>query len=352
MVPTKVRRPTGVLLVNLGTPDAPRAKEVRSYLRQFLSDPRVIDIPRIFRALLLYLIILPFRPQKSAEAYGKIWTKDGSPLLAYGKILAEKLGRKLGQEYLVRVAMRYGNPSLSSAIDELVSAGAGHLVIVPLYPQYASSSTGSTTEEICRVIGEMWNTPSFTILPAFYGRTGILRAFAEQGRKHFAEHGKPEHVLMSFHGLPERHITKSDSKSLGCLKNSSCCDNPGERLQYCYRAQCFATARGIAEELDLKKDEYTVCFQSRLGRTPWVKPYTDEVVPELAARGISRVAVFCPAFVADCLETIEEIGMRAAESFEAASSGKGKLTLVPSLNDSELWVQELDAMIREATLPN
>lgn len=340
-------RPVGVLLVNLGTPEAPRTAEVRRYLREFLSDPRVIDIPWFFRALILYAFILPFRPAKSAEAYAKIWTTEGSPLLVHGRNLVHKVATDLGEGYCVRLAMRYGAPSIAGAIEELVREGVKEIVVLPLYPQYASSSTGSTVEEVCRVIGQMWNTPPITVLGSFFDHPDFINAFVQVGKENFTQHGRPEHVLMSFHGLPERQIKKSDPRGLGCLRGQSCCEDPGERLQYCYRAQCFATAKALASGLGLSEQEYTVCFQSRLGRTPWVKPYTDELVPLLAARGVKDVAVFCPAFVADCLETVEEIGMRAADSFSSASAGAGRLRLVPSLNDSDLWAAGVANLIRK-----
>lgn len=335
---------TGVLLVNLGTPDAPHTAEVRRYLREFLSDPRVIDMNPVGRFLLLNLIILPFRPAKSAEAYEKIWTPEGSPLLVYGRQLATAVGAALPEAEVV-LAMRYGNPSLAAGLDHLRQAGCDRLVVVPLYPQYASSSTGSTLEALYQLAAERWNTPFIQIVPPFYDDPAFISAFAMQGRDIVADL-KPDHVLFSFHGLPERQIRKSDDAGNHCLVGADCCARITKANRNCYRAQSFATARGIAAQLGLgaEGEAWSVAFQSRLGRVPWIRPYTDEVLTELGARGVKRLAVFCPAFVADCLETIEEIGMRAVESFKAA--GGEQLVLVPSLNASPEWVSALAGLIR------
>ncbi|MCK6572851.1 ferrochelatase [Myxococcota bacterium] len=333
---------TGVLLVNLGTPEAPHTAEVRRYLREFLSDPRVIDMNPLGRFLLLNLIILPFRPARSAEAYEKIWTPEGSPLLVYGRQLAEGVARALPEAEVV-LAMRYGQPSLAAGLDRLRAAGCDHIVVVPLYPQYASSTTGSTLEAVYALAAERWNTPFIQVLPPFFDDAAFLAAFAAQGRDVLAEL-KPEHVLFSFHGLPERQVRKSDEVGDHCLVKADCCAVLTHANRNCYRAQCVATARGIAERLGLEASAYSVAFQSRLGRVPWIRPYTDDVLTELAGRGVRRVAVFCPAFVADCLETIEEIGLRAVESFKAA--GGEQLALVPSLNASPAWIDALAALIR------
>jgi len=337
---TRPNRP-GVLLVNLGTPEAPHTAEVRRYLREFLSDPRVIDMNPLGRFLLLNLIILPFRPARSAEAYEKVWTPEGSPLLVYGRQLAEGVARALPEAEVV-LAMRYGQPSLAAGLDRLRAAGCDHIVVVPLYPQYASSTTGSTLEAVYALAAERWNTPFIQVLPPFFD-AAFLEAFAAQGRDVLAEL-KPEHVLFSFHGLPERQVRKSDEVGDHCLVKADCCAVLTHANRNCYRAQCVATARGIAERLGLEASAYSVAFQSRLGRVPWIRPYTDDVLTELAGRGVRRVAVFCPAFVADCLETIEEIGLRAVESFKAA--GGEQLALVPSLNASPAWIDALAALIR------
>ncbi len=328
--------PTGVLLCNLGTPEAPRTPEVRRYLRQFLSDPRVIDIPSPVRAAVLELAILPKRPAASASAYAKIWTEAGSPLLVNSVALRDRVAERLPEpEWKVVLGMRYGEPALDKAYGELLAAGCTNIVVVPLYPQYATSSTGSTLELLYAAAAKSWNTPSFAVTPAFYDDARFIEAFARVTEPVLAEHA-PEHVLLSFHGLPERHMKKSDITGAHCLANAGCCDAIGPANSWCYRAQCHATARALVARLGLAPDRWSLGFQSRLGRTPWIKPYSDEQLIQLRERGISRIAVMCPAFVADCLETLEEIGIRAAEDWHAR--GGESLVLVPSLNATAPWV--------------
>ena len=336
--------PQGVLLINLGTPDAPETGAVRRYLREFLSDPRVLDIGPVGRAALLYGVILPFRPQKSAEAYRKIWMPQGSPLLVHGNALRDRLQDALGPGWAVELGMRYQSPSIASALEKLRARGVRELTVVPLYPQYASSSTGSSLEQVYRLVGEAWNVEALRVLPPFYDRPAFLDAFADVGRPVLAE-VRPDHVLFSFHGLPERQVRKSDVSGAHCLASEDCCDVHVAANRWCYRAQCFFTARELANRLGLEAGRWTVTFQSRLGRTPWIRPYTDVVIPELAGKGVKRLAVFCPAFVADCLETLEEIGIRAKDQFLA--SGGESLTLVPSLNAHPSWVRGLTRMLRE-----
>jgi ferrochelatase len=335
--------PQGVLLINLGTPDAPETGAVRRYLREFLSDPRVLDIGPVGRAALLYGVILPFRPQKSAEAYRKIWMQEGSPLLVYGNALRDRLQDALGPGWAVELGMRYQSPSLRSAIEKLRARGAREVSVVPLYPQYASSSTGSSLEEMYKLVGEAWNVEALRVLPPFFDRPAFLDAFADVGRPVLAE-ARPDHVLFSFHGLPERQVKKSDPTGAHCLASAECCDVEVPANRWCYRAQCFFTARALAARLGLEQGKWTVTFQSRLGRTPWIRPYTDVVIPELAGKGAKRLVVFCPAFVADCLETLEEIGIRAKDQF--LSCGGEALTLVPSLNAHPSWVRGLTQMLR------
>jgi ferrochelatase len=333
----------GVLLVNLGTPDAPHAPEVRRYLREFLSDPRVLDISPIGRWLLLNLIILPLRPARSAEAYQKIWTAGGSPLLTHSRDLTEQV-RAAVPELEVELAMRYGKPSIRAGLTALRDRGCERIVVFPLYPQYAASSTGSSVEAVYREAAKLWNTPYLSVVPPFYEDPGFIDAFAEVGAPVLAEL-QPDHVLYSFHGLPERHMHKSDVSRTHCLRSDSCCDQLVAANRHCYRAQCHATARALNVRLGLAPEATTISFQSRLGRAVWIRPYTDVVLPELARRGVKRVAVFCPAFVADCLETLEEIGMRAEADFKAA--GGEALRLIPSLNAHPSWVRAAVDLIRE-----
>lgn len=325
----------GLLLVNLGTPDAPTSSAVRRYLREFLSDPRVLDINPVGRALLLHLIILPFRSGKSAKLYENIWTEEGSPLLVHSKALRDKVEAKLDGSWKVELAMRYGSPNIADALDRMQAAGCDQIVVLPLYPQSASSSSGSTVERVYDEAKSRWNVPLFQVVPAFYDEPDYITTFVELG-KPLLESKKPDHVVFSFHGLPERHMLKGDTSGSHCLKSEGCCDTITDVNRGCYRAQSYATAKKIADELGLEDGSWTVCFQSRLGRTPWIKPYFDLVLPELAEAGAKNILVFSPAFVADCLETLEEIGIRAKEQWEEL--GGKDITLVPSLNSEDRWV--------------
>lgn len=335
---------TGVLLVNLGTPDSTKTADVRRYLREFLSDPRVVDINPVGRWLLLNLIILPFRPAKSAEAYEQIWTEKGSPLLFHGQNLAKGVQDSLGDDYVVELAMRYGQPSIPSAFARLADADIERIVVVPLFPQYSSAATGSALDRIYEVAAKQWNVPSLMAVSAFYDDPRFIDAFVEVAKPQL-DAFKPEYVLFSYHGVPERQCTKSDPTHEHCLKKADCCASIGFANRFCYRAQCYATTRALVEKLGLPEDEHSVSFQSRLGRTPWIRPYTDEVLPELAKQGTKRVAVLSPAFVADCLETLEELGIRAKEDWQ--EDGGEELLLVTSLNAEPSWVQAVASMVKE-----
>jgi len=331
---------TGLLLVNLGTPDAPTPTAVRRYLREFLGDPRVLDMPAIGRAMLLNLVILPRRPRQSAHAYAQIWDDQrGSPLMFHSRDLADAVAHRLGRAWHVELAMRYGHPSLGVAMHAFAEAAVERIIVFPLFPQYATSSTGSAIARVLQLAAERWNTPALDIVPAFHDDPGFLAAFEDVARPVLAEF-RPEHVLFSFHGLPVRQVHKSDHAHTVCFQSETCCDEG--KNPYCYRAQSFATARALAERLAIAADRYTICFQSRLGRTPWIEPHTDHEVGRLAQRGVKRLAVMCPAFVADCLETLEEIGIRARAQFKAA--GGEELLLVPSLNATAPWVDAVCAI--------
>ena len=334
----------GVILCNIGTPDAPTPGPVRRYLREFLSDPRVIDINPIGRWLLLNLIILPTRPRKSAEAYSEIWTEDGSPLLIHANALAAGISERLPNAE-VRVGMRYGNPSIISVLEHFRQSGIDNLVVFPLFPQYASGSTGTALELIYREAGKRWNTPHISVVPPFFGDPAFINPFVEIGRESLADFDA-DHTLFSFHGLPERHMRKSDDTGAHCLVVENCCATLCEANRNCYSAQCYVTADAMARGLGLEKEQYTVAFQSRLGRTPWLQPYTDAVLPQLVEAGVKRLAVFCPAFVADCLETLEEIGMRAEEDFREA--GGEALRLVPCPNSHPSWVEGAAHLVARA----
>jgi ferrochelatase len=329
--------PVGALLVNLGTPASPRTGDVRRYLREFLRDPWVIDIPAPARWLLVEGVILPFRPRTSAAAYASIWLPEGSPLLVHGRALRAALAKALGDDFRVALGMRYGSPSIESALGEL--AGCDPIVVAPLFPQYATSSTGTALEAVRRAGEGLRLRP----LDPFYDDPGFVaawRAVAEPELERF----QPDHVLMSFHGLPERQVRKLDASGRHCLESSSCCDAIGPANRSCYRAQCFATARALAAALALPEDRCGVAFQSRLGRAPWIRPHTDVRLGELAASGVRRLAVLCPAFTADCLETLEEIGIRGRAQWREA--GGEELHLVPCPNAHPTWVEALAALVR------
>jgi protoporphyrin/coproporphyrin ferrochelatase len=336
---------TGVLLVNLGTPASPRTADVRRYLRQFLSDPRVIDIPPALRFALLHFVILPFRPRRSAAQYATIWQEGGSPLLIHGRALSEEVAKRLGPRFHVELGMRYGEPSLPDALARLRTAEVDRIVVFPLFPQYASSSTGSALEVVYREAAAQWNVPSLRVLEPFYADPGFIGAQAGIARP-LLERFAADHVLFSFHGLPERQIRKSDPSGAHCFARPDCCARVGPHNASCYRAQSHATAHALAGALALGPGLWSVSFQSRLGRAPWIKPYTDLVLPELAARGVRRLAIFCPSFVADCLETVEEIGVRAREQW--SSLGGSDLLLVPCVNAHPDWADAVVAHLRAA----
>jgi ferrochelatase len=336
---------TGLLLINLGTPDSPTAGAVRSYLREFLMDPRVVDLPALGRWLLVHLVILPFRPRKSAEAYAKIWTPQGSPLLVHGEALAAKVADRLGAGAEVALGMRYGNPSIGSALARLRSKEVDRLVVFPLYPQNSGATTGSTLDKLRAETSGHWAPEKVRIVPPFYDHTAFISALAGLARP-VLERAEPERVFFSFHGLPERQIRKADPSGAHCLERTDCCERITEANRDCYRAQCFATARLLADRLDLPAERRAVCFQSRLGRTPWIRPYTDELLADAARSGCRRAVILSPAFVADCLETIEELGLRASESWK--EHGGESLELVPCLNASDEWADAVVRIAREA----
>lgn len=337
---------TGLLLVNLGTPESPRAADVRPYLREFLSDPRVIDTSALGRWLLLNLVILPFRPKQSAEAYAKVWTDRGSPLLFHSRDLQAKVQDRLGAGIRVELAMRYGNPSIPDALAALHNAGVDRIVVFPLYPQYSSAANGSSIQRIFEVAGAYWNTPHLQVVPPFYDHPAFIDACAAAARP-VLEATDPELVFFSFHGLPERQIRKSDDTGRHCLTEETCCDRMVDANRNCYRAQCYETARLLAERLGVPREKREVCFQSRLGRTPWIRPYTDQVLIERARSGVKRAVILSPAFVADCLETLEELGMRGAESWR--ESGGETLALAPCINSDDAWADALVGIARQHT---
>jgi ferrochelatase len=333
-----VKKKTAVLLINLGTPDSPSVGDVRKYLFQFLNDPRVIDIPWLLRAILVNLIIVPFRAPKSAKIYKELWTKDGSPLLLHGKHVTQKLQEKLLQKADVFFAMRYQNPSIYSVLEEIRKKNYAKIIVIPLYPQYASSSTGSTLEKVMQVVSKWWVIPEITLVSQYYDEVGYIDAFAERGKAHINDNY--EHVLFSYHGLPVRQVDKVYESS-PCADHH-CEDHLDEENAFCYKAACYETTRLIAARLNIPKENYTVAFQSRLDKK-WLEPFSDEVVEQLAKKGVKRLLVFSPAFTADCLETTIEIGSEYKEIFE--EHGGQHLQLVESLNDHPLWIGTLEKLV-------
>lgn len=334
---------TGVLLINLGTPDSSSNRDVRKYLREFLNDPRVIDSSPLSRFLLVNLIIAPFRAPKSAKLYEKIWTGRGSPLLFHGQDVKEKLQQALGENYIVEFGMRYQNPSVSLALQRLQKKNVQKLVIIPLYPQYASSSTGSTLAQVNKIISKWEVIPDMQLISQFYDHPGFTNTIAKIAQQY--DVSAYDHVLFSFHGLPERQIKKADNSNT-CLIKENCCKQINQHNHHCYRATCYATAVNIAEKLSIPENKYSVSFQSRLGKTPWIKPYSDEVIIKKAKEGIKKLLVFSPAFVADCLETLYEIGTEYNHLFQ--QHGGEKVQLVESLNSDSLWIETLKSMVISA----
>ncbi len=327
----------GILLVNLGTPAALDVPSIRSYLREFLGDPRVLDIPWIARKVLLNGIILPFRPRKTLKAYARIWQDEGSPLMIYSEQFAKKLSRQLGDEYHVELAMRYGQPSIESKLEKMLDQ-VDHLSVIPLYPQYSAGTTGSVIEKTFDIIGKRWNIPSMDVWADFYDKPWYLETQAQHVKSHLESFGS-SHVLISFHGLPVRQVEKSDLKE---CDQSKPCPVIGPHNRFCYRAQSYHNARALAKLINL--EDYTVCFQSRLGRIPWIKPYTDELLPGLIEQGHKRISVICPSFVVDCLETLDEIGIELKE--EWCEMGGEDLQLVPALNAQDAWVEAFSRAIK------
>jgi len=336
-------RRTGVLLVNLGTPRSPRVSDVRRFLREFLMDPRVVDLPPVARWLLVNVVIAPLRPFASARAYRQVWTEAGSPLLVHGRALRDRLAETLGATCVVELGMRYGEPSIGRALERLHARDVERIVALPLFPQYAPATTGSVERKIVEERGRLPRPAPVQVLPAFPENAGFVEALAETARRALTGF-HPDHWLFSFHGLPERQVLRADPSGRHCLRSETCCDALGDVNRDCYRAQCFATGRALARALALPEDAWSVSFQSRLGRTPWIGPYTDAILPELRERGVRRLAVACPSFVADCLETLEEIGIRAREQWREL--GGEDLRLVPCLNAEPVWVQAVARRLR------
>ncbi|HIE3590184.1 TPA: ferrochelatase [Legionella anisa] len=323
----------GLLLINLGTPNSTDISSVRSYLREFLTDKRVIDLPAFLRYILVYLFILPFRSKRSARAYQSIWTEQGSPLLFHSQNLMNEVQKEVGSEHVIALGMRYGTPSITTALNQLKQCES--ITILPLYPQYSSAANGSSIAEVMRILSSWDLVPSIKIISDFFQHPAYLKAQAQTIKTYLQEQ---THVLFSYHGIPERQITKSSCKSI-CTES---CPPLTDNIQRCYRAQCHQSSRLLASELGLSKNSYSTAFQSRLGKTPWIKPYTDHLLAELIAKGIKKLVIVCPSFVADCLETLEEIGIRLKKQW--VTLGGEELIIVPSMNNDPLWIKAIIAI--------
>ena len=330
---------TGVLLIQLGTPDSPSVRDVRKYLSEFLNDPRVIDIPYLLRKFLVNIIIVPFRAPKSAKLYKQLWTDKGSPLLFYSESLKEKVQFALGNNFEVELAMRYQSPSMDTVLGRMQKKGYERIIILPLFPQYASASSGSAIEKALKIIKQWWVIPELKIISQFYNNEDYINSVVEQGKIY--NHAEFDHILFSYHGLPVRQVDKVYTDGKPC-EDHNCETEINQSNQYCYKAACYATTRLLAEKLNIPKEKYTVCFQSRLDKK-WLEPFTDKVIIDHAKKGTKKLLVFSPAFVADCLETIVEISHDYSQLFKA--NGGSHLQLVESLNDHPRWVQAVKNMI-------
>ncbi|MEP6613293.1 MAG: ferrochelatase [Mucilaginibacter sp.] len=328
----------GVLLINLGTPVSPSVNNVRKYLAEFLMDPRVITLRPLFRFLLVRCFIVPFRAPKSARLYRKIWDKQtGSPLLHYSNLQQQLLKMELGGSYVVELAMRYQYPSIELALNKLKAARVESIRVIPMFPQYASATSGSVIARVMEVINKWPVIPSISFVNSFHDNDLMIEAFAQNGRKYLEE--SYDHILFSFHGLPEAQLKQCDTIGNLCRQKKGCCDKLTALNFNCYAAQSHHTAQLIALKLNFPATNYTVCFQSRLGKDEWIKPYTTDIIRYMALAGKKRLLVFCPAFVADCLETVYEIGIEYRDIFLAA--GGQHLQLVESLNGSPIFTQAL-----------
>ncbi|HEY1662270.1 MAG TPA: ferrochelatase [Verrucomicrobiae bacterium] len=329
----------GILLVNLGSPDSPSVSDVRRYLNEFLMDGRVIDSPWLLRRFIVGMILIN-RPKESAHAYEKIWTSAGSPLIVHSRRVLEKLRERFNVP--LEMAMRYQNPSIESAIGKLRDAKVDHLLSVPLFPHYAMSSFESAAERVKEVAAKLAPGMKIETQPPFYDSPGYISALVDSARN-YLETGY-DHLLFSFHGVPERHLRLSDPSHKHCLARENCCEGASPAHATCYRAQCFKTVAAFVKEAGIPAEKFSVSFQSRLGKDPWLKPYTDFELAELPGRGVKKLFVICPAFVSDCLETLEEISMRGRETF--LSAGGSEFAQIPCLNENPLWISALERMIR------
>jgi len=328
-----------VLLVNLGSPDSPSVPDVRRYLREFLMDARVIDSPWPIRFGVVNFAILPKRPIESAHAYQSIWTDEGSPLIVTSRRVQAALQAKLNVP--VELAMRYQNPSIDFAVENLAAEDIEEVFLIPLFPHYAMSSYETAVERVKEAVRHIAPRMQLRVQPPYYNLPDYIEALVASARDYLSQ--PYDHLLLSYHGLPERHLRKSDPTGCHCLKVANCCEVPSPAHATCYRAQCIQTTKLFVAKAGVPKEKHSMAFQSRLGRDPWMQPYTDAEITRLAKSGVKRLLVMCPAFVSDCLETLEEIGVRGRETFREA--GGEELTLVPCLNEHPRWLLALERIV-------
>ncbi|WP_395046250.1 ferrochelatase [Flavobacterium sp.] len=322
----------GVLLVNLGSPESPTAKDVKPYLDEFLMDKYVIDVPYLLRALLVRGIILRKRPEKSAEAYAKIWTPEGSPLIVISKKMHKKV--QALTDVPVSLAMRYGTMTILKGLQELKDKGVTDVMLFPLYPQHAMASTTTILVLAEELRKKHFPEMKFTIVPAFYNKPDYTKALANSIKKHLGSYDY-DHLLFSYHGIPERHIRKTDITKSHCKIDGSCCNTPSPAHEFCYRHQCYETTKQVVKLLEIPEGKYSQTFQSRLAGDKWLEPYTDIEINKMPEKGIKKLAVVTPAFVSDCLETLEEIAMEADHQFK--EHGGEEFLAIPCMNDGDEW---------------
>ena len=331
-----MKHKTAILLLQLGTPDSPKTSDVRKYLTQFLNDPRVIDIPWLARTLLVNAIIVPFRSGKSSKLYQAIWDdKTGSPLLKHTLDLQKKLQLAVGEDVKVEMAMRYQSPSMESVLERMKKEGYHKITVFPLFPQYASSSTGSALQRFMEIVSKWWVIPELKIMSQYFDNEDYINCIVNRGRQH--DISKYDHVIFSYHGLPERQVDKVYEDGYLC-KDHHCENELTDTNYYCYKAGCYQTTKSVVEKLNIPAGKYTISFQSRLDNK-WLTPFSDKVIEELAKKGMKNILVFSPAFTADCLETIYEIGTEYQEIFH--KYGGEKIQLVESLNSGDDWVETI-----------
>ena len=331
-----MKQKTAILLLQLGTPDSPKKSDVRKYLTQFLNDPRVIDIPWLARTLLVNGIIVPFRSGNSSKLYKAIWDeKTGSPLLKHTLDLQKKLQEAVGKDIKVEMAMRYQSPSMESVLERMCKEGYHKIIVFPLFPQYASSSTGSALQRFMEIVSKWWVIPEIKIISQYYDNLDYINCIVNRGKQY--DFSKYDHIIFSYHGLPERQVDKVYQDGYLC-KDHHCEDELTDTNYYCYKAGCYQTTKSVVDKLNIPEGKYTLSFQSRLDNK-WLTPFSDKIVEELAKKGAKNVLVFSPAFTADCLETIYEIGTEYQEIFH--EHGGEKIQLVESLNSGDDWVETI-----------